>query len=307
VELDISGIRGEGSVDLATEFLTTKELADLLRIKERKVYDLAASGEVPCSRATGKLLFSRKAIDAWVAHHSSGMVTERSNRHSKVFLGSHDPLLEWALRASGAELATLFDGSLDGLERFARGEGMATGTHVFDPEKGDWNRAEVTTRFGHAPVALVEFAWRERGLVVPAGSEGVFSDIKALKGHRVVPRQDGAGSQVLLLHLLAQAGLGQDEVDWTDTARTESDAALAVLEGKAGAAFGLRAMAQQLRLGFVPLVRERFDILVDRAAWFDPPLQRLVAFCCSSEFLAKAGELAGYDLSGFGTVHFNGG
>jgi len=294
-------------VDLTTEFLTTKELADLLRIKERKVYDLAASGGVPCSRATGKLLFSRKAIEAWVARHSSGMANERSNRHSKVFLGSHDPLLEWALRASGAELATLFDGSLDGLERFARGEGMATGTHVFDPETGDWNLTVVTTRFGHAPVALVEFAWRERGLIVPADNEASFSDVAALKGHRVVPRQQGAGSQVLLLHLLAETRVGHDEVEWADTARTESDAALAVLEGKADAALGLRAVAEQLRLGFVPLVRERFDLLVDRAAWFDPPMQRLVAFCRSSAFLAKAGELAGYDVSGFGNVHFNGG
>jgi putative molybdopterin biosynthesis protein len=294
-------------VDLTTEFLTTKELADLLRIKERKVYDLAASGDVPCSRATGKLLFPRKEIDAWVTRHSSGTAAERSNRYSKVFLGSHDPLLEWALRASGAELATFFDGSLDGLDRFGRGEGLATGLHVYDPQTGDWNTGVVRARYGHAPVALIELAWRERGLIVTPHSEAAFSEIKALKGRRVVPRQDGAGSQVLLAHVMEQAGLGQIDVNWTDTARTESDAALAVLEGKADAALGLRAMAHQLRLGFVPLIRERFDLLVDRAAWFDPPLQQLVTFCRSGAFLAKAGELAGYDVSGFGKVHFNGG
>ena len=55
-----------------TQYLTTRELAELLRIKERKVYDLAASGEVPCSRATGKLLFPREAIDAWLQRHSDG-------------------------------------------------------------------------------------------------------------------------------------------------------------------------------------------------------------------------------------------
>ena len=50
----------------APVYLTTKELADLLRIKERKVYDLAASGKVPCSRATGKLLFPAAEIRAWI-------------------------------------------------------------------------------------------------------------------------------------------------------------------------------------------------------------------------------------------------
>ncbi len=293
--------------DPATEFLTTRELADLLRIRERKVYELAASGEVPCSRATGKLLFPRRAIEAWVASHSSGATAENPNRHRRVFLGSHDPLLEWALRTSGAELAMLFDGSLDGLERFGRGEGVATGLHVYDPETTEWNLAAVRQRFAHAPVALVEFAWRDRGLVVAPAKESVLADVAALRGTRLVPRQEAAGSQVLLRHLMAQAGLGERDVEWAQTARTESDAALAVLEGKADAAFGLRAMARQLRLGFVPLVRERFDLLIDRAAWFDPPLQRLVDFCRSAAFLAKARELTGYDLVGFGHVHFNGG
>ncbi|MFM1891592.1 MAG: hypothetical protein RLZ44_669 [Pseudomonadota bacterium] len=293
--------------DLSSEFLTTRELADLLRIKERKVYELAASGDVPCSRATGKLLFPRQAIDAWVARHSSGMQTDRASQCRKVFLGSHEPLLEWALRASGTELATYFDGSFDGLERFSRGEGLATGLHIYDPQSDEWNLPLVRARFGHAPVALVEFAWRDRGLIVAPGEEQALADIAALRGRRVVPRQGTAGSQALLQHLLEQAGLGLDDLLWAETVRTESDAALAVLEGKADAALGLRAMAQQLRLGFVPLIRERFDVLVDRAAWFDPPLQRLFAFCHSRDFATKAKEFTGYDVSGLGRVHFNGG
>ena len=43
-------------------YLTTKEVADLLRLKERKVYDLVAEGGIPCVRATGKLLFPRDLV-----------------------------------------------------------------------------------------------------------------------------------------------------------------------------------------------------------------------------------------------------
>ena len=290
-----------------TEYLTTRELAEMLRIKERKVYDLAASGQVPCSRAMGKLLFPRREIEAWLARESSGGGEAKTLRRPAVLLGSYEPLLEWALRESGCGLATLLDGSLDGLDRFARGEGVASGLHVFDPESGEWNIPVIRSRFADAAVALVEFAWRERGLIVAPGSESAFADPGALKDRRVVPRQGGAGSQVLLLQLIGQAGLQTTDVIWTDTARTESDAALAVLEGKADATLGLRAMAEQLRLGFVPLLRERYDLLVDRAAWFDPPLQCLVAFCHSPAFAAKATEYAGYDVSGFGTVRFNAG
>ncbi|MGB1612859.1 MAG: helix-turn-helix domain-containing protein, partial [Arenicellales bacterium] len=49
------------------DFLTTREVALLLRVKERKVYDLVARQEIPFVKATGKLLFHRHAIEAWLA------------------------------------------------------------------------------------------------------------------------------------------------------------------------------------------------------------------------------------------------
>ena len=49
------------------EFLTTREVAEMLRVKERKVYDMAAEGEIPCRRVTGKLLFPRSEIEKWLS------------------------------------------------------------------------------------------------------------------------------------------------------------------------------------------------------------------------------------------------
>ncbi len=288
----------------AGEYLTTKELAELLRIKERKVYDLAASGELPCLRATGKLLFPRVEIDAWLAR--VGKATHRALARPNVFLGSHDPLLDWSLRESGSGLASLFDGSLDGLERFARGEGMAAGLHLYQPRDDDWNTALVRSRFAAEPVVLMEFAWRERGLIVAPADRGEIARLEDLRGRRLVPRQPGAGSQVLLEHLLAQAGIALAELDLTGSARTETDAAYAVLEGRADAAFGLAGLAARFGLGFVPLVRERFDLLVDRRSWFEEPMQRLLAFCRSPAFVAQASAYPGYDIGGLGGVHFNG-
>ena len=291
---------------LATEYLTTRELAELLRIKERKVYDLAASGQVPCSRATGKLLFSRAAIDAWLASKSAGAQPYGAVTRPNVFLGSHDPLLDWALRESGAGLATFFDGSSDGLERFGSAEGIATGLHLYHPETNTWNEHTVRSRFAKAPVVLAEFAWRERGLIVLPDAKPGIRGLGGLKGRRMVPRQAGAGSQTLLEHLLVKEDLAPTDIGFIAPARTETDAALAVLEGKADAAFGLLGVAQQCRLTFLPIMRERFDLLVERRAWFEPPMQRFIRFCQSPAFTQKAKELQGYDVSGFGHIHFNG-
>ena len=82
--------------------------------------------------------------------------------------------------------------------------------------------------------------------------------------------------------------------------------ALAVLEGKADVAFGLQGVAHQYRLRFLPIMRERCDLFIDRRAWFEPSMQRFLSCCATAGFARKAQELMGYDLSGFGTVQLNG-
>ncbi len=288
-----------------SEYLTTREVAELLRIKERRLYDLAASGEIPCTRALGKLLFQRSQINAWLASHGTGGVSAPAARLPRVFLGSHDPLLEWTLREAGSGIATFFDGSLDGLDRLARGEGIAAGLHIYDPAADQWNTPVVTERFGSEDVVLVEWAWRQRGFVVPAGNPKKIKGLKDLSGLRVVPRQPQAGSQVLFAHLLAKAGLTEKTIALAHAARTETDAALAVAEGQADAAFGLLSVARQYRLDFVPVIGERFDLLVQRSEWFEEPFQRLVAFVGSKAFRDKTASLEGYDFAGLWRVHFN--
>ncbi len=287
-------------------FLTTKELADLLRLKERKVYDMAAAGEVPCTRATGKLLFPRDAVDAWLAEHTeTGSLAATSPRPS-VVLGSHDPLLEWALRESRSELATYFDSSRDGLERYSAREGIATGLHLYSAESEDWNTPFVRSTLGNQPVVLVEWAKRQRGVIVASGNPHGILSIADLRGHTVVPRQASAGSQVLFEHLLAAAGLGSGDIILTAPALSEADAVLAVREGKADAAFGLGALAGPYQLEFAGLEQERFDLLIDRRSFFEPPLQALMSFARTKTFRDKAGDLTGYDISKLGKVHFNG-
>jgi excisionase family DNA binding protein len=284
------------------DYLTTREVAALLRVRERKVYDLAAAGEIPCRRLIGKLLFPRAEIEAWLAGSTARPAPAAG---PGVLAGSHDPLLDWAIRESGSGLASFYDGSLDGLDRMAEGGACAAGVHVFDPETGSWNLPAVTQRLGAAPVALVGWATRRRGLILgprAAAAQGVAD----LAGLRIVRRQAAAGAGLWLDHALAQAGLAGTAL-WTGAlARTETEAAAAVASGEADAAAGLEASARPFGLGFLPLVEEAFDLAVDRRAWFEPPLQRLFAFARTPAFADKARALGGYDLSPSGVVRWNG-
>lgn len=293
-------------------FLTTKEVAALLRVKERKVYDMAAEGEIPCRRLTGKLLFPRQELESWLsgappATTAAATTSTPSVVRADVIAGSHDPLLDWAIRESGSGLASFFDGSLDGLARVAAGKAAAAGIHIFETDHDGWNRDHVAAELAERPVVLIEWAKRQRGLIVASGLEPEITDIAGLRGRRLVQRQPAAGTAVLLQHLLEAAGIERDAVALLpELARTETDAAAAVAAGQADAALGLQSMARQFGLPFVATTEERFDLVVDRRSWFEPPLQKLFAFSRTPAFAEKAEALGGYDITGLGKVHWNG-
>ena len=88
-------------------------------------------------------------------------------------------------------------------------------------------------------------------------------------------------------------------------ALTEADVALAVAEGRADAGLGIATAAHQSRVGFVPLIEERYDLALWRAAYFDEPMQKLLAFARTARFADRAKALTGYDVSGVGVVRYN--
>ena len=279
-------------------FFTTKEVAELLRVKERKVYDLAAAGEIPHRRITGKLLFPSAEVLAWIEGGGDGAPSEQP----EVLAGSHDPLLDWAVRESGSGLATLLNGSIDGLDRFATGRAALAGLHI--PEEEGWNIGTVAAR-GVRGAVLITWAVRARGLILSERMRHEVQCFSDLEGKRVVMRQPGAGAAALFEQFLAREGLTEtDLVPSTELARTESDAAAAVAAGDADAALGIEAMAKQFHLPFLPLVDERFDLLIDRRSYFTHPVQTLLAFARDDALRHKAAAMGGYDLSEAGALRW---
>jgi excisionase family DNA binding protein len=288
------------------KYLTTAEVCAYLRLKERTIYELVARRAIPCSRATGKLLFPRGLIDRWVESHvgmQGGFAAP-----PPIVAGSSDPLLEWALRESGSGLATLFEGSGAGLKRFAAGEAVAIGLHLRAPD-GTYNIEAVRALAGVTDLVLLQWAWRDQGFVVRRGNPLELAGVEDLKAKRprIVLRQPGSGAESLLDALLERATLKREELNVAGRAAlTETDVAVAVADGGADCGLAVGAVARRFGLDFVPLQRERFDIAVRRRAYFEPPLQRLFAFARTEIFRQRADALGHYDVSGTGEVELNG-
>src|SRR5215510_6032144 len=195
------------------DLLTTDEAATYLRLSERKLYELVANGAVPCTKVTGKWLFPKTALDRWLA---AGLLAP-ALAHAPappIVGGSHDPLLEWALRESASGLASLPEGSEAGLRRLARGEVTAAAIHLhrLDGNDANANCDAVASASGLHDAVVIAFARREQGLVVAAGNPLQLSDIASIaaKRARLALRPQGAGAQLLLIALVARASLSLD-------------------------------------------------------------------------------------------------
>ncbi|CAN0591989.1 unnamed protein product, partial [Ectocarpus sp. 12 AP-2014] len=80
---------------------------------------------------------------------------------------------------------------------------------------------------------------------------------------------------------------------------------LSIRQGEADVGVGIEAAARRQGLAFIPLQQEHFDLAMRRRHYFEPALQRLLAFARSERFVRRAEALGGYDVSELGEVAYN--
>jgi putative molybdopterin biosynthesis protein len=228
--------------------------------------------------------------------------------HTIVAIGSHDLVLDLAASALRAEdpevtLASSNVGSLGGLVALRDGLCHVAGSHLLDPATGEYTLPYLDRVLGGADVSVVRLVHRDQGLMVAPGNPlglGGIGDL-ARPGVRYVNRQRGAGTRVLLDHELAKRGIAPDAVDgYAREEPTHLAVAAAVAAGRADAGLGILAAARAFGLGFVPVTREPYDLVVTAEALGSPRLAPLWALLQSDRFAQAVEELGGYSTKEMG-------
>ena len=250
-------------------------------------------------------------------HHAGTSVTVELLRsvdeiaRTIVVIGSHDLVLDLAASALRAAdplitLASSNVGSLGGLVAVRDGLCHLAGSHLLDPATGEYTLPYLDRVFGPGTagdVAVIRLVHREQGLLVARGNPlglGGIADL-AKPGVRYVNRQRGAGTRVLLDHLLGGLGLTPDS--FTGYAREEPThlaVAAAVAAGRADAGLGIMAAAAPFDLDFVPVAREPYDLVVAPGALDGPQLAPLWSLLADPGFQASVEAIGGYSAREMG-------
>jgi putative molybdopterin biosynthesis protein len=196
---------------------------------------------------------------------------------------------------------------LGGLIALQEERAHLAGIHLLDEETGEYNYPYVKKVLPGRDVAIVHLAYRIQGLMFARGNPKRIKGISDLKRPDItfVNRQKGAGTRVLLDIQLRQLGISPKDIKgYGKEMDTHLAVGLSIAHGEADVALGIEAAARSCNLDFLPLFRERYDLVIPIANYRGQLLAPLLRAVVSAEFKAIVDKAGGYDTSQTGATSF---
>jgi len=234
--------------------------------------------------------------------------TRRELEHTIFCIGSHDltlDLLAQYLAHYDRRFVSANVGSQGGLVALRRGEAHLAGSHLLDPQSGEYNLSYIQKYLPGVAVKVYALVGREQGLLVPRGNPKGIKSLEDLTRPEVrfVNRQRGAGTRLLLDYHLNLMGIDAEKiVGYEQEEYTHLGVAAAIASGRADCGLGIAAAAQALDLEFIPLFSERYDFIIPKMYAESELLRPIFEVISSQEFRQAVRALPGYDVSMMGAL-----
>ena len=233
------------------------------------------------------------------------LVAEEDLQNTLTVIGSHDitlDILADEIRRQGhnVRISSGNVGSLGGILAIRNGLCHMAGTHLLDPESGEYNVPYIKKYLQGKKVRLFHLVLREQGLMVPKGNPKAIQGIQDLagKGLLFVNRQAGSGTRVLFDDQIKRLGIEPGSIKGYDREEfTHMAVAVDVLSHAADCGMGIYAAAKALDLDFIPVAQEQYDLIIPVPLLDQEPIRLMLATIRSQTFRERVKALGGYDPS----------
>jgi putative molybdopterin biosynthesis protein len=218
-----------------------------------------------------------------------------------LVIGSHClgvDVITAMMSEKGYTVRSINVGSMGGLRAIRKNVADVAGIHLLS-EAGVYNEPFIRDM---ADAVLVKGYVREQGIIVAPGNPLGIRGIEDLPGKRFINRTKGSGTRTLLDMELKKLATARGESIEAITgsmpgydveAKTHNAVALAVKMGRADAGLGIRTVAGQNGLGFIPLRDEEYDFVIRKSRLGEPGVSAFLGVLHSGEFRRRI-EALGY-------------
>jgi molybdenum cofactor synthesis domain-containing protein len=253
-----------------------------------------------------------------ISGHSEGekvtveMLTSQDALSNKLLaIGSHDltiDLLASAIkeRSEGRiAISSSNIGSMGGLLAVEKGIAHFAGSHLLDTKTGDYNRSYIQRYLKNTAVTLITLVHRWQGLMIAKGNPKDIHGIEDLGRSDInyINRQAGSGTRILLDYELQKAGIDATTIaGYRSEEYTHMSVAMAIVSARADVGLGILASAKALNLDFIPVARERYDLVIPTDLLKDGRIVLLLEIIRSAQFIEQVLSLGGYEVEETGRV-----
>jgi molybdate-binding protein len=195
--------------------------------------------------------------------------------------------------------------SLDAVAALGRRECDLAGFHVPEGEFEDATARHYLRWLDPDRHCLVHICARQQGLLVAPGNPLEVNGLADLVRPEVrfVNRQAGSGTRMLLEMMLERDNVDRDAINgWSSAEFTHSAVAAYIASGMADVGIGMRTAADQFKLDFIPLVRERYFLALHMDALQDSLMAQVLAVLRQPGYHRLVDALPGYDASRTGAI-----
>lgn len=309
--------------------LATEDVAAMLDVSKSSIYGLVRNGEIGFYKVGRKLRFTESHVRDYIekyrvpenadASTQKGLValdegryfdlsTDRRNGSGFIICGQDLILdiLSNAMRMHGVVALRAYIGSYDSLVSLYHDRVSAATSHLWDSSADDYNTPYVRHILPGIRCVVINATYRTQGLYVAKGNpKGIQSWRDFLRDDvTMINREKGAGSRVLLDENLKLLGYyGSRIKGYGNENQSHLTVASAVGRGDADVAVGNEKIARQVdNIDFIPLKRERYDIVVKKEHFETPEIATMLKILRSEKFQNEFKGIGGYDISDMGNV-----
>ena len=301
--------------------LSTQEGADILHVSKSTIYDLIKKGEIHSYKIGRKVRFTQDDVDAYIARsrhkHAtqpvknintySTLLTPEEKKNPQLILSGQDVVLDILanyLQQESVDAARTYLGSFEGLLSLYQDNIHVAACHLFDGF--DYNTSFVRSLMPGVPAVLINVSYRSQGFYVQKGNP------KNIKGWSDLGREDitvlnrrvGSSARILMDVQLKRLGIPAAKVKGYDKImKSHLTMAQAIANGEADLAIGTERVSRQMEgLEFIPLLEERFDLVIRKEAMETEEMQKLLGILRSPAFRSEVAAFSGNDYRDLGKI-----
>lgn len=303
--------------------LSTQEVADILHVSKSTIYELIRREEINSYKIGRKVRFTQDDVDAYIARSrheqstrpvqrvevTSTLLNPEDTDKTGLIISGQDVLLDILasyMRQKGANASRCYLSGFEGLLSLYQEKVNAAACHLYSGSGTDYNVPYVSALMPGINACVINLSYRMQGFYVKAGNPlkiRTWQDLTR-RDVRIINRRPGSASRILLDVKLKELGIDPLTINgYNNIMASHLTLAEAIASGEADVGIGTERVSKKLEgLEFVPLMRERFDLVVRKEIMNTPEMETLMSILSSEAFRKEISGISGNDYSDLGRI-----